>query len=369
MRCVVYVRACVVCVRVIDEGHRALGEQSVLRWGAAPFPCHASPCCTLLSTPSYCCARLLATEAMTEAAYFSTGSVPASEWYACTFVCVRQSLCLYPCLGNQRPPSSHLLKPPRAHACAASTSARFHYGLGLQHYTHFTSPIRRYADVIVHRQLMASLALRPNETDAHLPSGVVGGGAGETGGIGSAAGVQAQRERGQGRESVCVCLCVCVSVGIRESMSLSHTHSHTHTHIHTHTYTHTHTHRPCTAGCRTERWPPPSDVCAHQRAQPLCKSRPARLRCSLPGPLHQAEVSCMHLCLHLCLPSCLCSPASSPFPLPTPPHLSLSHTLCHTTQKAGQRRGSACTRRCAARRCRRRRPLRPRLWTHDPRAV
>ncbi|XP_031571497.1 DIS3-like exonuclease 1 [Actinia tenebrosa] len=57
--------------------------------------------------------RTLATQAMSNALYFSTGSVSPEEY--------------------------------------------FHYGLALDRYTHFTSPIRRYADVIVHRLLMAAV--------------------------------------------------------------------------------------------------------------------------------------------------------------------------------------------------------------------
>ncbi|KAJ0098233.1 hypothetical protein Patl1_29295 [Pistacia atlantica] len=59
--------------------------------------------------------RILATRCMTQAVYF--------------------------CSGDLTPPEFH------------------HYGLAAPLYTHFTSPIRRYADVVVHRLLAASLGI------------------------------------------------------------------------------------------------------------------------------------------------------------------------------------------------------------------
>ncbi|POI25893.1 hypothetical protein CIB84_010357, partial [Bambusicola thoracicus] len=56
--------------------------------------------------------RSMATQAMSNALYFSTGSCSEEEFH--------------------------------------------HYGLALDKYTHFTSPIRRYADIVVHRLLMAA---------------------------------------------------------------------------------------------------------------------------------------------------------------------------------------------------------------------
>ncbi len=45
-----------------------------------------------------------------------------------------------------------------------------HFGLNLRRYAHFTSPIRRYADLIVHRALVRSLKLGPGG----LPDGIEG---------------------------------------------------------------------------------------------------------------------------------------------------------------------------------------------------
>jgi protein SSD1 len=44
--------------------------------------------------------------------------------------------------------------------CAGTPNvAKFHhYALNIPLYTHFTSPIRRFADVVVHRQLKAALS-------------------------------------------------------------------------------------------------------------------------------------------------------------------------------------------------------------------
>eukprot|EP00727_Mastigamoeba_balamuthi_P003707 m51a1_g13333 hypothetical protein (466) ;mRNA; f:847-2244 len=61
--------------------------------------------------------RMLATRCMNQAVYFSSGTVAAPEFH--------------------------------------------HYGLATDIYTHFTSPIRRYADVLVHRLLACALGVEP----------------------------------------------------------------------------------------------------------------------------------------------------------------------------------------------------------------
>ncbi|MBF0129245.1 MAG: ribonuclease R, partial [Alphaproteobacteria bacterium] len=61
-------------------------------------------------------------------------------------------------------PSAHLVNEVvlRSQSLAEYNPANIgHFGLGLSRYAHFTSPIRRYADLLVHRALIAGLGLGP----------------------------------------------------------------------------------------------------------------------------------------------------------------------------------------------------------------
>lgn len=95
----------------------------------------------------------VAARAMQEAQYGSTGDAVRESKAASTVgTLVKRAASILP--KTLKVSSQSALETTSCPARGIEVESMMrHFGLGLDFYTHFTSPIRRYADVVVHRQL------------------------------------------------------------------------------------------------------------------------------------------------------------------------------------------------------------------------